>query len=269
MIMGDTFTRGCTFCNVRTGVPGSLDADGPDYVAERLHSASAMSSSPRSTAMISRTGRVAFRANDPRDPRALSDQAIEFSRPGSSQGRARCRGASPTSSTTIWKRCHRTLSASARYALFHSIQRVRESIRPSSPRSASSCAFGKQRHEVLQVMDDLRSADVSFLTVGQYLQPTRKHHAVMRYIPPDEFTGPREGSLHQGLPDGVGEPADALVASRGEDFAKLKAARRCCSSPALRTHASFFQQAPGAAPGGSECRPRRRRRALACRCARP
>jgi len=73
--------------------------------------------------------------------------------------------------------------------------------------------LGEERHEVLQVMDDLRSADVDFLTIGQYLQPTRKHHAVMRYVPPDEFGGLCEGGLYQGLPDGVGEPADPLVAS--------------------------------------------------------
>ena len=95
--------------------------------------------------------------------------------------------------------------------------------------------LGEERNEVLQVMDDLRSADVDFLTIGQYLQPTRKHHAVMRFVTPDEFAGLRDGRLRQGLPDGVGEPADALVASCRRGFRqaarrraqRLRAERRC------------------------------------------
>ncbi len=75
-------------------------------------------------------------------------------------------------------------------------------------------------------MDDLRSADVDFLTIGQYLQPTRKHHAVMRYVTPDEFAGLREGRLHQGLPDGVGKPVDPLIASCGRGFRKAAGGAR-------------------------------------------
>ena len=71
---------------------------------------------------------------------------------------------------------------------------------------------------MLQVMDDLRSADVDFLTIGQYLQPTRKHHPVMRFVPPDEFKALRDHRLRQGLPDGVVVAADALVASRRRGF---------------------------------------------------
>ena len=78
----------------------------------------------------------------------------------------------------------------ARY--FHSIrllQRVKEIDPTIFTKSGIMVGLGEERHEVLQVMDDLRSADVDFLTIGQYLKPTRKHHAVMRYVPPAEFAG--------------------------------------------------------------------------------
>ena len=81
-----------------------------------------------------------------------------------------------------------TVRPGARY--FHSmrlLQRVKEIDPTIFTKSGIMVGLGEERHEVLQVMDDLRSAEVDFLTIGQYLQPTRKHHAVMRYVPPDEF----------------------------------------------------------------------------------
>ena len=76
----------------------------------------------------------------------------------------------------------------ARY--FHSLrllQRVKELDPTMFTKSGIMVGLGEERDEMLQVMDDLRSADVDFLTIGQYLQPTRKHHAVERFAPPDEF----------------------------------------------------------------------------------
>ena len=83
---------------------------------------------------------------------------------------------------------------------------------------------------MLQVMDDLRSADVDFLTIGQYLQPTRKHHPVMRFVPPDEFEALEDHRLRQGLPDGVGVAADALVASRRRGFRAAEGGARARAS---------------------------------------
>ena len=81
-----------------------------------------------------------------------------------------------------------TVRPGARY--FHSVrllQRVKELDAQIFTKSGIMVGLGEERSEVLQLMDDLRSADVDFLTIGQYLQPTRKHHAVMRFVPPDEF----------------------------------------------------------------------------------
>ena len=83
-----------------------------------------------------------------------------------------------------------TVRPGARY--FHSIrllQRVKEIDPTIFTKSGIMVGLGEERHEVLQVMDDLRSADVDFLTIGQYLQPTRKHHAVMRYVTPGRIRG--------------------------------------------------------------------------------
>ena len=85
-------------------------------------------------------------------------------------------------------------------------------------KSGIMVGLGEERNEVLQVMDDLRSADVDFLTIGQYLQPTRKHHPVMRFVTPDEFKALEDDRLRQGLPDGVGVAADALLASCRRGF---------------------------------------------------
>jgi len=85
--------------------------------------------------------------------------------------------------------------------------------------------LGEERHEVLQVMDDLRSADVDFLTIGQYLQPSRKHHAVMRYIPPDEFKAYETVAYTKGFLTVSASPLTRSSHHAGEDFARLKAAR--------------------------------------------
>ncbi len=115
---------------------------------------------------------------------------------------------------------------------------------------------------MLQLMDDLRSADVDFLTIGQYLQPTRKHHAVFASCTPDEFEGYENDRLRQGLPDGVGEPADALVASCRRGFRRLKAARRSDGRLRLRRCRDFDQPTRAPQRSGPDVRPRRRRRAL-------
>jgi lipoyl synthase len=85
--------------------------------------------------------------------------------------------------------------------------------------------LGEARNEVLQVMDDLRAADVDFLTVGQYLQPTRKHHQVMRFVPPEEFEALATVAYAKGFLMVSASPLTRSSHHAGEDFARLKAAR--------------------------------------------
>jgi lipoic acid synthetase len=85
--------------------------------------------------------------------------------------------------------------------------------------------LGEEREEVLQVMDDLRTADVDFLTVGQYLQPTRKHAEVVRFMPPEEFTALERTALAKGFLMVSASPMTRSSYHAGEDFARLRAAR--------------------------------------------
>ena len=85
-------------------------------------------------------------------------------------------------------------------------------------KSGLMVGLGESRDEVLQVMDDMRSADVDFLTIGQYLQPTPKHHAIDRFVPPDEFLQLKRMAEGQGLPPGGRLAADPLLLSRRRGF---------------------------------------------------
>ena len=92
-------------------------------------------------------------------------------------------------------------------------------------KSGVMVGLGESRSEVLQVMDDMRSAEIDFLTIGQYLQPTRKHHAVMRYVTPDEFAGYEKVAYTKGFLMVSASPLTRSSHHAGEDFAKLQAAR--------------------------------------------
>jgi lipoic acid synthetase len=114
----------------------------------------------------------------------------------------------------------------ARY--FHSVrllQRVKELDPTLFTKSGIMVGLGEERQEVLQVMDDLRSADVDFLTIGQYLQPTRKHHAVIRYVTPDEFKAFETVAYTKGFLMVSASPLTRSSHHAGEDFARLRAAR--------------------------------------------
>ncbi len=120
-----------------------------------------------------------------------------------------------------------TVRPGARY--FHSLrllQRVKELDPAMFTKSGIMLGLGEERNEVLQVMDDLRSADVDFLTVGQYLQPTRKHHEVKRFVPPDEFEALKSVAFAKGFLMVASSPLTRSSHHAGEDFARLKAARQ-------------------------------------------
>ena len=112
-----------------------------------------------------------------------------------------------------------TVRPGARYfASIRLLQQVKELDPSMFTKSGIMVGLGEERNEVLQLMDDLRAADVDFLTIGQYLQPTRKHHEVVRFVHARRVQGLRDDRLRQGLPDGLGVAADALLASCGRRF---------------------------------------------------
>ena len=119
-----------------------------------------------------------------------------------------------------------TVRPGARY--FHSIrllQRVKELDPTLFTKSGIMVGLGEERNEVLQLMDDLRSAEVDFLTIGQYLQPTRKHHAVIRYVPPEEFKSYETIAYSKGFLLVSASPLTRSSHHAGDDFAKLRAKR--------------------------------------------
>ncbi len=118
----------------------------------------------------------------------------------------------------------------ARY--FHSVrllQRVKEIDPKIFTKSGMMLGLGEEWHEVLQLMDDLRSAEVDFLTMGQYLQPTRKHHEVVRFVPPDEFSSYAEVALAKGFLLVSASPLTRSSHHAGEDFTRLRARRMALS----------------------------------------
>src|SRR6202051_4551295 len=234
MIMGDTCTRACAFCNVKTGLPGPLDAREPGRVA----------------AAVGKLGlaHVVVTSVDRDD---LDDGGAAHFAAVIRAIRARCpattievltpdflrkEGAAETvvaaepdvfnhNLETVPSK-YLTVRPGARYfASIRLLQRVKELDPRMFTKSGIMVGLGEERNEVLQVMDDLRSADVDFLTIGQYLQPTRKHHAVIRYVPPDEFKALETIAYAKGFSMVAASPLTRSSPHAGDDFARLKAAR--------------------------------------------
>ena len=234
MILGDTCTRACAFCNVKTGMPGALDPHEPVHVAE-------------ATAKLG-LAHVVVTSVDRDD---LDDGGADHFAQTIRAIRERCTGTTIEVLTPDFLRKdgalervvavrpdvfnhnletvpsrYLTVRPGARY--FHSLrllQRVKEIDSSMFTKSGIMVGLGEERNEVLQVMDDLRSAGVDFLTIGQYLQPTRKHHPVIRFVPPDEFDALKTVAYSKGFLMVSSSPLTRSSHHAGEDFARLRAAR--------------------------------------------
>jgi lipoic acid synthetase len=234
MIMGDTCTRACAFCNVKTGLPGALDPDEPVRVAEataKLGLAHIVVTSVDRDDLAD--GGAQHFADTIRAIRARCPQTtIEVLTPdflrkdGALEPVVEARPDVFNHNLETVPSLYLTVRPGARY--FHSLrllQRVKEIDPTMFTKSGIMVGLGEERNEVLQVMDDLRSAQVDFLTVGQYLQPTRKHHEVKRFVPPDEFKSLEAIAYSKGFLMVAASPLTRSSHHAGEDFARLKAAR--------------------------------------------
>jgi lipoyl synthase len=234
MIMGDTCTRACAFCNVKTGLPDALDAKEPERVADavaRLGLAHVVITSVDRDD-LGDGGAAHFADTIAAVRKTCPSTTIEvltpdFLRKDGALERVVAAGPDVFNHNleTVPAR-YPSVRPGARY--FHSVrllQRVKELDPSLFTKSGIMVGLGEERHEVLQVMDDLRSADVDFLTVGQYLQPTRKHHAVIRYVTPDEFKAYESVGYTKGFLMVSASPLTRSSHHAGEDFARLKAAR--------------------------------------------
>ena len=234
MIMGDTCTRACAFCNVKTGLPGPLDASEPDHVADataKLGLAHIVVTSVDRDDLAD--GGARHFADTIRAIRARCPQTtIEVLTPdflrkeGALEQVVEARPDVFNHNLETVPSLYVTVRPGARY--FHSLrllQRVKELDPGTFTKSGIMVGLGEERNEVLQVMDDLRSAGVDFLTVGQYLQPTRKHHEIKRFVPPEEFNALETIAYSKGFLMVAASPLTRSSHHAGEDFARLKAAR--------------------------------------------
>jgi lipoic acid synthetase len=234
MIMGDTCTRACAFCNVKTGLPQALDRSEPGSVAEAVAKLGlehvVITSVDRDD--LDDGGAQHF-ADVINAIRALSPgTTIEVLTPdflrkdGALEVVVQARPDVFNHNLETVPSKYLKVRPGARY--FHSIrllQRVKELDATIFTKSGIMVGLGEERNEVLQLMDDLRSAEVDFLTMGQYLQPTKKHHPVVRFVTPDEFKAYETTAYAKGFLLVSATPLTRSSHHAGEDFAKLKAAR--------------------------------------------
>ena len=235
MIMGEVCTRGCTFCNVATGRPDALDVFEPGRVAvavEKLGLNHVVITSVDRDDLedggaehIAQTIRAVRRKNP--------ETTIEVLVPDFLKCPASALEAVVAAKPDVFNHNLETVPGlypevrpGARY--FHSLrilQRVKELDPAMFTKSGIMVGLGEERQAVGQVMDDLRAADVDFLTIGQYLQPTPKHHAVARFVTPEEFEGYRKSALGKGFLMVSATPLTRSSYHAGADFERLRAAR--------------------------------------------
>jgi lipoyl synthase len=234
MIMGDICTRACAFCNVKTGLPHTLDLSEPVRVGEAVKKLglahAVVTSVDRDDLNDGGAGHfakvvAAIRAASPNT--TIEVLTPDFLRkPGALETVVAANPDVFNHNLETVASKYLEVRPGARY--FHSIrllQRVKEIDPGIFTKSGMMLGLGEERHEVLQLMDDLRIADVDFLTMGQYLQPTRKHHPVARFVPPDEFASYAELALVKGFLLVSASPLTRSSHHAGEDFARLKARR--------------------------------------------
>ena len=234
MIMGDTCTRACAFCNVKTGLPGALDPAEPEHVAEATAKLGlthiVITSVDRDDLDDGGAAHFAavIRAIRARCPRTTIEVLTpDFLRKkGAVEAVVAARPDVFNHNLETVPSNYLTVRPGARYfASVHLLQRAKELDPLIFTKSGIMVGLSEERNEVLQVMDDLRAADVDFLTIGQYLQPSRKHHPVERFVPPDEFKALATIAYAKGFSMVSASPLTRSSHHAGEHFARLKALR--------------------------------------------
>jgi lipoic acid synthetase len=239
MIMGDTCTRACAFCNVKTGLPGPLDAGEPDRVAQAVQQ---MGLSHVVITSVDRDdlvdGGAAHFAKVVRAIRAATPATtIEILTPdflrkdGAAEQVIDSKPDVFNHNLETVPRLYLIIRPGARY--YHSL-RLLERVKARDPaqftKSGLMVGLGESKEEVMQVMDDMRSAGIDFLTIGQYLQPTRRHAAIDRYVEPAEFKAYEAIARAKGFLMVSSSPLTRSSHHAGDDFARLRAAREAMTA---------------------------------------
>ena len=235
MIMGEVCTRACAFCNVTTGKPEALDPTEParvaDAVAKMRLAHVVITSVDRDD--LADGGAAHFAAVVRAIRAAAPATTIEILTPDFLRKPVAAAEAVIDSTPDVFNhnletvpRLYLSIRPGARY--YHSLrllERVKERDPKLFTKSGIMVGLGESKEEVMQVMDDMRSAGVDFITIGQYLQPTRKHAAIDRFVHPDEFKALEEIARAKGFLMVASSPLTRSSHHAGEDFARLKAAR--------------------------------------------
>jgi lipoic acid synthetase len=235
MIMGEICTRGCTFCNIATGRPDQLDAFEPGRVAHAVEKLGlnhvVITSVDRDDLEDGGADHFAqtIRAVRHRSPKTI----IEILTPDFLKCDASVLETVVAAQPDVFNHNIETVPGlypevrpGARY--FHSLrllQRVKELDPDIFTKSGIMVGLGEDRKSVMQVMDDMRAADVDFLTIGQYLQPTSKHHAVERFVTPEEFKSYEGAAYGKGFGMVSATPLTRSSYHAGDDFKRLQSAR--------------------------------------------
>lgn len=239
MIMGEVCTRACAFCNVATGKPAALDP------MEPLNVALAVAQLGLEHVVVTSVDRddladggaahfalviAAIRKESPRTTIEILTPDFK-DREGAIETVAAARPDVFNHNLETVPRLYPAIRPGARYfislELLHRVKRIDPSL---FTKSGMMVGLGETREEVGQVMDDLRAADVDFLTIGQYLQPTRKHVAVDRFVTPEEFEGYADMARGKGFLLVAATPLTRSSYHAGDDFARLRAAREAARS---------------------------------------
>jgi len=234
-ILGDTCTRACRYCYVNSGTP-----EHPPDPLEPLrlaHAAAQMGLSHVVVTSVDRDdlpdrGAAHFAATIRALKAKLPLSSVEvltpdfLRKPGAVEVVVAARPDVYNHNLETVPRLYREVRPGARYfASLQLLAKVKEIDPAMFTKSGLMVGLGESRDEVLQVMDDMRSADVDFLTIGQYLQPTPKHHVIDRFVPPDEFLQLKRMAEGKGFLLVAASPLTRSSYHAGEDFERLRAAR--------------------------------------------
>jgi lipoyl synthase len=242
MILGAVCTRACTFCNVATGRPDLVDPHEPARVGDAVAALGlnhiVVTSVDRDDLDDGGAGHfaqtiAAIRAAAPKT--TIEVLVPDFlKKDGAIETVIAARPDVLNHNLETVPRLYAEVRPGARY--FHSLRLLDQAKRLAPAgftKSGMMVGLGEEKSEVLQVMDDLRSAQVDFLTIGQYLQPTPKHHRVARFVTPEEFKSYRRLALGKGFLTVSASPLTRSSYHAGDDFARLKAARAAALADGL------------------------------------
>ncbi len=234
MIMGDTCTRACAFCNVKTGIPEALVGNEPEKVADAVArmglSHSIITSVDRDdladggAAHFARTIRAIRAASPATTIEVLTPDFLK--KDGALEIVVEARPDVFNHNLETVPALYLKIRPGARY--FHSLrllQRVKELDPAMFTKSGIMVGLGETREQIMQVMDDMRSAGIDFITIGQYLQPSRKHAQIDRFVTPEEFASYETIAYAKGFLMVASSPLTRSSHHAGDDFARLKAAR--------------------------------------------